>query len=113
GQLQAIFDTQRPGLLSVTAVLALWSASSGTKTVMKALNRAYDVEESRPFIRKQAVGPLLTLVGGLAFLAAAVVLVVGQVVGQDVASAVGLGDAWSVAATWLRIPVVLLLMVLA
>ncbi|MCK9485613.1 MAG: YihY/virulence factor BrkB family protein [Dehalococcoidia bacterium] len=112
-QLLTIFDTQRPGLLTVTAVLALWSASSGTKTVMKALNRAYDVEEERPFLRKQAVGLLLTLVGGVAFLVGAVVLVVGQAAGHDIASAVGLGETFSQVATWLRIPVVLLLILVA
>lgn len=112
-QLQTIFGSQQPGLLTVTAVLALWSASSGTKTVMKALNRAYDVQEERPFLRKQVVGLLLTLVGGLAFLAGAIVLVVGQAVGQDVADAVGLGETWVVVATWIRIPVVLLLIMAA
>ncbi len=112
-QLQGIFDNRNPGLLSVTAILAIWSASSGTKTVMKALNRAYDVEEERPFLRKQAVGLLLTVVGGLAFLVGALVLVLGQVVGENVAGAVGLGDVWATVVSWLRLPVVLLLMILA
>ncbi len=112
-QLRGIFQNQNPGLLSVTAILALWSASSGTKTVMKALNRAYDVEEARPFLKKQAMGLLLTLVGGLAFLAAAIVLVVGQVVGQDIAANLGVGDQWATVVSWARLPVVLLLMVAA
>src|SRR5690606_32152472 len=77
-QLNGIFGSQNPGLITITAVTALWAASSGTKTVMKALNRVHEVEEGRSFIRKQAVGVGLTILGGLAFLAGAIVLVVGQ-----------------------------------
>lgn len=112
-QLNAIFQNQAPGLLTLTAVLALWAASAGTKTIMKVLNRVYEVEEARPFIRKQAVGVGITLGGGLVFLAAAIVLVVGQAAGQQIADALGIGGAWSTVVTIARIPVVLVLIAVA
>lgn len=112
-QLNGIFGAQNPGLLTVTAVTAVWAASSGTKTVMKALNKVHEVQESRPFLRKQALGVGLTVLGGLAFLAGALVLVVGQAAGEQIADAVGLGEAWSVAVTLLRIPVVIVLIAMA
>jgi len=108
-QLTGIFETQNPGLLTVTALTAIWSASSGTKTVMKILNRVYEVEEHRSFIRKQLVGVGLTLVGGAAFLAGAIVLVVGQAAGGAIAGAIGLEGVWSWAVMVGRFPLVLVL----
>jgi len=108
-QLTDIFETQNPGLLTVTAVTAIWSASSGTKTVMKVLNRVYEVTEDRPFLRKQLVGVGLTLVGGLAFLAGAIVLVVGQAAGDGIAGMLGVEGAWTWAVMLGRIPLVLVL----
>src|SRR5688572_689423 len=48
-QLQTVLGEQRPGLLSVGLLGALWAASSGMGSTMKAMNQAYDVEETRPF----------------------------------------------------------------
>ena len=113
GQLEGIFSERNPGLLSLAAIGALWAASSGTKTVMKVLNRIYGVDEARPFIRKQATGLLLTVIGGLSFLVAALVLMVGQVVGQEAAAWLGVGDAWGTLVTLARIPLVLALLMVA
>jgi membrane protein len=108
-QLTDIFETQNPGLLTVTALTAIWSASSGTKTVMKVLNRVYEVTEERSIVRKQLVGVGLTLVGGFAFLAGAIVLVIGQAAGDGIADALGLEGAWTWAVMVGRIPLVLIL----
>ncbi|MGE3962284.1 MAG: YihY/virulence factor BrkB family protein [Dehalococcoidia bacterium] len=112
-QLREIFGNRNPGLITVTALTAIWAASSGTKTVMKTLNQVYEVDETRPFLRKQAVGVGLTIVGGLTFLAGAIVLVVGQALGEQIAEAVGLESAWAMAVTYGRIPVVLVLIAVA
>jgi membrane protein len=49
-------------LLIGTAV-ALWSASTGTKSMLSALNVAFDNHERRGFLRFQAVGLLMTFGG--------------------------------------------------
>jgi membrane protein len=70
-------------------VLALWSASSGMRTLMEALNVAYDEEESRGFIRFYGTALLLTLgaiVGAIVGIAIVVALPV-------VANFLGLGTA--------------------
>ena len=112
-QLREIFGNRNPGLITVTAVTAIWAASTGTKTVMKTLNQVYEVDETRPFLKKQVVGVGLTIIGGLVFLAGAIILVVGQALGQQIAEAIGLGNAWAVAVTYGRIPVVLVLIAIA
>jgi membrane protein len=63
-QLQQILETSSRAL-SWTAVgaivAALWSASGGAHQLIKALDTAYDEEESRGFFRLRGVSLLLTL----------------------------------------------------
>jgi membrane protein len=47
--------------LLISTALAFWSASTGTKSMLSALNLAYEAEEGRGFLRFQAIGLLLTL----------------------------------------------------
>ena len=69
-QLQSLVDTSETalGFGVVLAILgALWSASSGMKAVMEAINIAYDEEETRGFLRFRLEALQLTL-GALAIL---------------------------------------------
>lgn len=59
--------------LAAGLAAALWSASSGVKHLIGALNAAYDEEETRGFLKLRAVALLFTL-GAIAFLAVAVVV---------------------------------------
>lgn len=61
--------------LLIATALALWSASAGTKSMLSALNLAYETEERRGFFRFQAIGLLMTL-GGIVGAAAALGLLV-------------------------------------
>jgi hypothetical protein len=49
--------------LLVSTAIALWSASTGTKSLLSALNMAYEEQESRSFLGFQAVGLIMTLGG--------------------------------------------------
>ena len=90
--IRRILDIQRPELLSVSLLLALWSASNGSHAVIRSLNRAYDVDEERSFIKGRLVA--LGLVGGLflLFLVALLLPVFGRVIGVWLASFVGLSE---------------------
>jgi membrane protein len=46
----------------ISLLISLWSASTGTKSVLNALNLAYDAEETRGMIRFQAVALGMTLI---------------------------------------------------
>jgi membrane protein len=71
--------TQPSGTLSlglvVSVLIAFWSASSGTKSVLSALNVAYDAQGTRSFLQFQLVGLLMTLCAVLAAAVAIAVLV--------------------------------------
>jgi membrane protein len=104
---------QRGGLLSLGILAALWTSSSALTAIMDSLNRAYDVEEGRPFWKVRGLAILLT-VGLSAFIVGALVLLTfGPQIGGWIADLVGLG--WVFELTWniLRWPVIVGLMVLA
>src|SRR5215203_1723972 len=50
-----------PGLFSVGLVLTLWSASGAFAALIAALNKAYDVEETRPFWKVRGIADLFGL----------------------------------------------------
>ena len=61
--------------LLVSFLLTFWSSSTGSKSVLSAVNVAYDVTEQRPFLRFQVIGLAMTLVAVLcAILAIGVLL---------------------------------------
>nr|WP_294522792.1 YihY/virulence factor BrkB family protein [uncultured Rhodopila sp.] len=69
------------GHLVFSFLLAFWSSSSGSKSVLSAVNVAYDVTEQRPFLRFQAIGLSMTLVAVLcAILAIGVLLVLAPAI---------------------------------
>ena len=73
GQLQAVAakDSSTLGItFGVSLLLSLWSANSGTKALLDALNVAYGEEEKRSFIKLNTVSLAMTL-GGLVFVVVA------------------------------------------
>jgi membrane protein len=76
---QIVSLTQTPsGALSfsliVSILLALWSASSGTSSLMTGINIAYDEQESRNFLKLRGTALLLTL-GAIVFVLLTLALV--------------------------------------
>ncbi|MDB5398319.1 MAG: hypothetical protein JWQ55_337 [Rhodopila sp.] len=67
--------------LAVSFLLAFWSSAAGSKSVLSAVNVAYDVTEQRPFLQFQAIGLAMTLVAVLcALLAIGVLLLLPQAI---------------------------------
>jgi membrane protein len=60
--------------LLVSFLLTFWSSSTGAKSVLSAINVAYDVTEQRPYLRFQAIGLAMTLVAVLCAIVAICVL---------------------------------------
>jgi membrane protein len=76
-QLRSISRRSNAGLgltAIVSLIVALWSASSGTKHLIEAVNTAYDEEEQRGFVRVRALAILFT-VGAILFMIVALALI--------------------------------------
>ncbi len=76
-QLQSVVSASGRALgigLVVSVLAALWSASSGTSNLIKAVNLAYDEDETRGFLRVRGIALLLTL-GAVVFVLLTLALV--------------------------------------
>lgn len=79
GVVQEVTREQRGGLLSAGLLGALWATSSGMYAVMQQLNIAYDVQETRGFLKARAVAVGLSLLFSLLMLTAFSLIVLGGV----------------------------------
>jgi membrane protein len=103
----------RVGLLSVGIVGALWASSAGMRAVIRAVNVAYDVTESRPVWQRYALSLAFTLGFTALVIGATAVLLSGPTALAGLAAHVGLDRAVVAVWTWLRVPVALLVLTLA
>jgi membrane protein len=103
---------QKSGLLSFGILVALWSASIGIRSLMNAMNKAYDVEEGRPTWKLMLLSVAYTVGLALILLAAAALMIIGPQVMEWLAAQVGLKDIVVTLWTWLRWPVIVILMML-
>src|SRR5699024_1226630 len=56
-----LVNEQNSGLLSISFIGTLWSASNGVNALTRAFNRAYEVEEDRTFIVSRLIAIVLTV----------------------------------------------------
>src|ERR1044071_3207627 len=103
-QVSNVVESKNGALLSFGILGAVWAASSGMGSFMKALNRVYEVKETRPFYKKYAIAVGLTLLGGGLIVGSLVVLVAGQFFAIEVARWFGLEDSASTAIVIARWP---------
>jgi membrane protein len=100
-----------PGLFTIGLVITLWSASGAFAALINALNRAYDVEETRPFWKVRGIALLMTLGLSVMMLIGVLLLVAGPPIGKTVADIFGLGDVFVLVWNIARWPVALFFMV--
>ncbi len=84
---------------------AIWAASGAMGSVIKAVNRAYEEDETRPFWELRLVAIALVLLTGVTLLAVGVLIVFGGPLGQAIADKAQLGGAFTVLWSLLRWPV--------
>jgi membrane protein len=112
-QLTKIAEGDQAGLLSFGVVAALWSSSAAMVAIISALNRAYDVEEARPWWKQRLMAIVLTIGVSVFLLAATTLVVAGPELADFVTSRLGMSAA--VEWTWkiLQWPLVFLLVTTA
>ena len=87
-----IIKTSSQGLLSIAAIFGLWTASSGISAVMRALNKAYDTEETRPFYTSKLLSIFFTIILLLSLTIVFLTLVFGEILGNRIFAYFGLTD---------------------
>jgi membrane protein len=84
---------------------AVWAASGAMGTIMKAVNRAYELQETRPFWRSRMVAIILVVATGLTTAGVFLLIVVGGSLGDAIAKKAGLGGVFQWTWAILRWPI--------
>jgi membrane protein len=99
-----VFTEGAPGLVSVGALLALWAGSNIFTALMDALNRAYNVQETRPWWKRKLLAMAAVIVSGVVVITATIFLLGGDDIVDLVAGYVGLGELGRMFWTLVPIP---------
>jgi membrane protein len=93
-QLSRLSDAGNGGILTLGILGALWSSSAALVAIVGSLNRAYDIEEGRPWwkVRLTAIG--LTVALACFLLVSFTLVVAGPTLAERLASAWGLGGVF-------------------
>lgn len=91
-QIISLVDSPKGGLLTVGIIGTLWSASSGVMAFIKSANLAYDVEETRSFIKVRLLSIILTLGMIIAIAVALILPVFGDLIIQGINEALQLPE---------------------
>ena len=100
-----------PGLLSVGILGTIWAASGAFSALINALNRAYDVQETRPFWKVKLIAILMTLGLSVLVIVGVLLLVAGPSIGRTIAEVFTLDDEFMLVWGIARWPSALLFMV--
>jgi membrane protein len=112
-QLETVLNKSQPGLLTFGAVAALWAATGGMNALIKAMNRAWEVDETRSFLPKTALAIGLTLLASLGILGSFVTIVGASLLTQLVGEQLGIGGTTVQIINLLRWPAVFVLLAIA
>ena len=105
-QILKISSGKQGGLLTLGMLITLWSSSAAMTAIIDTLNRAYDIEEGRPWwkVRLTAIG--LTMSVSLFILVSFALILVGPTLAQRIADVTSLGQVFVWTWTILQWPLV-------
>jgi membrane protein len=108
-QLSKIGDAQNGGLLTTGMLLTIWSSSAGMLAIINTLNRAYGIDEGRPWWKVRLTAILMTIGVGLFVVLSFALVLIGPTLAERVAVWFGLGQVFVWAWWILQWPIVFLL----
>jgi membrane protein len=103
-QLESIVAGEQTSLLTIGILGAIWSSSGAMTSIVSALNRAYDIPETRPWWKVRLVSIGLTFALVAFVLLAFSIIVAGPHAGRWLAGWFGLSDAFDTVWVVLRWP---------
>jgi membrane protein len=99
-------------LLSIGIVLTLWSASGAVMTLIKAVNRAYGLEETRSWYRRRLMAAGLAVAGAVVIPIGVLTVVFGSWIGDLIGRNLGEDSFFRLLWIGLRWPAVVVLLIL-
>jgi membrane protein len=98
-QMRRLANEDNGGLLTLGVAGALWSSSAALVSIVGAVNRAYDIKESRPWWRVRLLAIALTLAVAVVVLIALSLVLVGPTLAERLGEMTGWGAPFEW--TWL------------
>jgi len=108
-QLASLSNSKDGGVLSIGLLMALWSSSAAMVSIIDAMNRAYDIEETRPWWKVRLTGIGITIGLAIFVLTSFGLIVAGPWLADVLGREFGLAPALTLAWKILQWPVVFLL----
>jgi membrane protein len=108
-QLERIATGDAPSIVTIGVLGAVWSSSGAMTSIVSALNRAYDIPETRPWWKVRLIAIGLTIALAVFVLLSFVLIVSGPNAGHWLAAWFGLSSAFDTAWVWLRWPLTFVL----
>ncbi len=94
-----VFSPSAPGLLSVGALLSAWAGTNVFGSLMRALNTAYDVTETRPWWKQKLIALLAVAGSGVLLMVSSAIFLGGPEVARWLGARTGAAAMFSTA--WL------------
>jgi len=91
---KVVFSPSAPGLMSIGLLLAAWSGSNVFGTLMGALNTAYDVPETRSWLKQQSIRLITFALGSVIVIVSTLIFLNGEGIADLVGKALHLGPAF-------------------
>lgn len=112
-EIHSILTVPRTGILSLSVLLTVWSAMGGVDSVRVALNRAYDVRDTRSFLHVYGLEVVIVIGAAVILLIVALLLVFLPV---TIAAVERFSPGFTARVSfieWFRIPLAVILLVIA
>ena len=93
-QIREIAAGEQGGLLTLGFLLAIWSSSAAMVAIIDTLNRAYDIDEARPWWKVRLIAIGLTMGLALFILVSFALVLVGPTAAQWIADRTPLGEVF-------------------
>jgi membrane protein len=108
-QLTSLSNSDDVSLLSIGLLMALWSSSAAMVSVIDAMNRAFEIEDTRPWWKRRLIAIVLTICLALFILTSFGLIVAGPWLADFLGRQFGLAPAFAMTWKVLQWPVVFLL----
>lgn len=109
---QVVAEINQPtgGIIPLALLAALWLASSAMRSATHALNIVYQVEQDKPFWSRFLLSIVYTLCIAALLILALVFMITGPQAMEWLGGLIGLDDTFILLWTWIRWPVILLIL---
>lgn len=106
-----VYSESAPGIMSIGAVLAIWSGSNVFTAIMGALNKAYDVSETRKWWKRRLLAVIAVIVAGAVVLLTTAIVLGGSRMAHWVGSQIGLSEGAATVGSYLQLPIAFAMLV--